>query len=363
MTEGTDQLSPTRLTLARKMRGKTMTETAQLAGVSRQSISAYENARQTPTIDVLKVLAHTLSVPVTFLTAGEVSELSPESVSFRSLSRLPARTRDRAIGAAVVALQMFEWFDRKFVLPDPDIPDWHFVDPETAADSLRAAWGLGTEPAPSLIHLLESRGVRVFAVARVAENWPGLDALSFWHGVTPHILVNTSKPPSRLRMSLAHELGHLVLHQNAGSAASRDAEREAMMFGAAFLLPRESLIASGVRTVDMDALLDLKSVWGASIAAIARRLFEIGLLPKWQYRLAFIEINSRGWRKTEPGERSLPVESSQLLHKVLTSLRSEGITRSEIARRLCLYVDDLNEVLSRLVPTTTLTPHEADSFG
>jgi len=61
------------------------------------------------------------------------------------------------------------------------------------------------------------------------------------------ILVRRSDPSARINFSIAHEIGHLVLHPKDGidcrtqRAASAE-EREADEFAAAFLLPRESLL-------------------------------------------------------------------------------------------------------------------------
>ena len=149
-------------------------------------------------------------------------------------------------------------------------------------------------------------------------------------------------------MSLAHELGHLVLHQGDGFADRQQAEREAATFASAFLLPRASMIASGVRVAKMDTLLDLKHDWGVSIAGLVYRLHTIGMLSERCYRSAFIELSSLGWRLGEPAdsERCIAPESSQLVHKVLTTLRTEGVTRSDVARHCHLYVADLDALLA-----------------
>ena len=195
--------------------------------------------------------------------------------------------------------------------------------------------------------------MRVFSLARLANQWVGLDGLSFWHGITPIVLVDTAMPTSRLRMSLAHELGHLVLHKAHGLADRRVSEHEAAKFAAAFLLPSDSLSTCGIRTYNVDALVQLRAVWGASVAALARRLYEVRMLSEWNYRQVFIQLSILGWRKGEPEdtERPLPSEMSVLLRKVFTTLRTEGTTHPAVAEALNLNIDDLDALLVGLLPT------------
>ncbi len=358
MVYANDPLSPTRLSLARRLRGLKQTEVAVATHISRQSLWAYEHGRQVPNPAIVEQLGDALAVPPAFLTAGDVDEPTADSISFRSLRRLPGRQRDQATAMSTIAIQVSTWIDRLFEVPAVDIPDWQFVEPEIAADSLRGQWGLGYLPVPHLIHHLESRGIRVFSVETIADRWSGMDALSFWYDQTPYVLLNTAKSRSRLRMSLAHELGHLVLHQGDGFANRRDAEREAAQFASAFLMPQSSMLACGVRTADMKTLKGLKHEWGVSIAALVYRLHAVGMLSERRYRSAFIDLTSLGWRLDEPldTEQDITPESSQLLHKVLTELRAEGVLRRDIAHQLHLYPADLDALLMGLVPTIRPDP-------
>ena len=340
-------LNPHRLTVARKRRGWSKRRLAETVGVSRRSLERYERGLQSPTFPVLTRLADELAFRVDFLTADDPSEPAVESFSFRSLSRMPASIRDQAVGAATIAIDITRWLEQLFDLPEPNIPDWELVEPELVAEGLRAEWGLGVQPLPNLTHLLESQGVWVFSLV---EECGHLDAVSFWHDFKPYVLVNTRRSPSRIRMSLAHELGHLVLHRHgANRPAHRIAEHEAQRFAGAFLMPTSSVLAAVPRGALITDLLPYKQTWGVSLQALIYRMHQVGLLTDWQYRMAFIEINQRGWRQEEPNE--FAGESSQILYKALQALRSEGISRSDIAEQLGLYQDDLDTLIFGLAPT------------
>ena len=168
-------LTPSRLVIARKRHGLTLTQLASLTGLSTRSISLYENGHQEPSADTLRQLADALDVSPGFLGAPDVDEIPEDAVSFRALSKMTARQRDRALSAGRVALLISDWIDARFRLPDTDIPRLPGHEPESAAQVVRAHWGLGERPVSNVLHLLESRGARIYSLT--SENTE-LDAFS-----------------------------------------------------------------------------------------------------------------------------------------------------------------------------------------
>ncbi|MBX6355501.1 MAG: ImmA/IrrE family metallo-endopeptidase [Micromonosporaceae bacterium] len=345
MTE-TAPLTPSRLTLARKRRGLTLVQLAAAVGISVRSLSAYENGAQEPGPSTRARLAAALDVPVGFLTASDVDEIPVDAISFRALSKLTAGQRDTARSAARIALLLAEWIEQRFHLPEADVPSLPRLDPETAAEVVRARWGLGVAPLGHLIRLLEAHGVRVFSLAAECAE---VDAFSFvWRG-RPYVLLNTSKSGERGRFDAAHELGHLVLHSEHRVPHGPDAEQEANRFAAAFLMPRASVVAHGLAGATSDRILDGKQVWQVSAMALAHRLHELGLLTDWGYRTACVDLSRRGYRTGEPG--GMARETSPLLHAVFNTLRLDGITPAQVAGELHITTGELNRHIFGLVPT------------
>jgi len=89
-------------------------------------------------------------------------------------------------------------------------------------------------------------------------------------------------------------------------------------------------------------LIDLKSFWGVSLAALAYRMNSLELLTEWTYRSLCIDIAKKGYRTKEPNP--MRQEVSQMLAKVFEVLRGEGVGKSDIANELCLLVEDLNNL-------------------
>lgn len=334
---------PSRLVLARVRRGVTRTGLAEQTNIPVRTLKAYEAGDISPSEDVLDRLATELKFPAGFFMRGTLDVPQPDAVSFRSMAGMTASQRDSAIGAAALAVELSDWIAARFAVPEPDVPSLRGHSPEIAADALRATWGLGERPIKNIIHLLEAHGVRVFSLA---ERNHEVDAFSLWRGACPFVFLNTMKSAEHSRFDAAHELGHLTLHRH-GGPRGKGAEREADVFAASFLMPRGSVVACKPRTPTLEAMVALKRTWNVSVAAMNRRLHDVGVTTDWQYRSVCIDIATSGYRREEPNEA--PRETSQVLQKVFHALRAEGVTRDDVARELCITADELEDLVFGLV--------------
>lgn len=350
---------PSRLTVARHRRGWSKSELAQKTGVSTRTIGAWESDDEdgtSPSDDSLALLARVLQFPMSFFTAGEIDQLSPDSASFRALSSMTAAQRHSALAAGALAIEFSQWLDRRLELPAVDIPDLRGADPEAAAAAVRQHWTIGEKPIGNLVHLLEARGVRVFSLA---EQCHEVDAFSLWRRGTPFMFLNTQKTPEHSRFDAAHELGHLVLHRHGHGGCDgapptqlepdvkrgRQAEDEANAFASALLMPRTTLLAVTPRIPTVAKLIEIKQMWRVSLAALSHRLHRLQVLNDWQYRNLCVEIARHGHRDRELHgitER----ETSQVLAMAFAELRQDsGMTRGDIARSLHLPPSELESMV------------------
>jgi Zn-dependent peptidase ImmA (M78 family) len=336
-----------------------MTRLAELIGVEPRSISAYEKGDFSPDRDKRELLAKALRFPASFFAGDDLEELSPDIASFRAMSKMTAAKRDMALGAGAIARLLNEWIEMRFELPEANLPDLSQEgDPEAAAAAIRQLWGLGELPVKNMVHLLESRGVRVFSLTIDAAE---VDAFSMWHDRKPFIFLNTMKSAEHSRFDAAHELGHLVLHHH-GEPQGQEAEREAHAFAAAFLMPRASIFAHAPRFATVDHLVKLKHYWTVSVAALAYRLHAVGILSEWHYRQLYIGISKRGYRTHEPEESAR--ETSQVLAKVFAALRDESVAKRDIAEQLHITPEDIEQLVFGLTVTgLTGAPAQGGSFG
>lgn len=339
--------NPSRLTFARQRRGVSKTKLAGQVGLTAKSIGLYESGDQVPSDATLKGLAEALEFPVTFFSDGSrLESVTPEGASFRSLSNMTASQRDSALNAGSLAIALSDWIDERFTLPQVNLRQLHQMSPEAAADSLRAAWGLGERPIKNMVHLLEAQGVRVFSLAQECLS---VDAFSLWRDDVPYVFLNTVKSAERSRFDAAHELGHLVMHRH-GGAKGRLAEQEADQFASAFLMPAGSVVAVAPRLPSLRQLVQLKRSWNVSLAALVYRLKALDLITEWHYRTLCIQLGELGYRKNEPN--AIERESSQVLAKIFSVLAAEGTSRQKVAQSLHLQVKDLDALIFGLVGLT-----------
>lgn len=334
-----------RLILARKRRGLTKVRLAERAGLATRTLTSYEIGEREPTDENIEALAAALEFPTSFFHADDVELPSAVSATFRAYSTMTAGQRDQALGAGCLAIELSSWIDGRFRLPQADIPDLAQHDPEIAAAAVRSSWNLGQRPIRNMIHLLESKGVRVFSLSLDFRR--EVDAFSLWRDAVPYVFLNTEKSGERSRMDAAHELGHLVMHRDTPLGV-KEMEDEARRFGSALLMPKEDVTAQvkgGLVTVSN--LITWKHKWNVSVMAIAHRIHALKLINDWQYRLLCMQMSEKGYRRNEPEPSAR--ETSQVLAKVFESLRNEGMTKRKVARELNIREQDLDSAVFGLV--------------
>ena len=328
--------NPSRLAVARKRRGLTKIEFAKRMRVALRSFKAYELGEYPPSNEIVEQMASVSGFPVDFFYGDVLDEPLSDTASFRSMSRMKAGQRAMALSQGAIALHLNQWLEKRFELPEVDLPDLGGEDsPEAAAGALRHHWRIGELPVSNMVHLLESKGIRIFSLAIEARE---VDAFSMWKGDVPFIFLNSKKSAERSRYDAAHELGHLVMHRH-GGPRGKDAEQEANGFASAFLMPRASVLAHAPRFPTLATLVSLKSLWKTSVAALCHRLHDVNMLTEWQYRMLYIQISKRRFRTQEPNPA--PRETSAVLPEIFVELRKEGISRSKVARELTIPEEEL----------------------
>lgn len=341
--------APSRLRLARARLGLTRTKLAQLSGISLRTLTEYENEERPPSDENIARLAHALSVPRSFFERDAIEPVPVEAASFRKLSKASATRRDAVLANAALTLEFFELLEQRFKLPIPDIPTLDKHGPARAADLVRHQWALGDRPISNMLHLLESKGVRVTSLN---QDFGDIDAFCFYRDAAPYVFLNTSKSAERQRFDLAHELGHLVLHSDTEmeTASSKEREAEANEFAANFLMPAGAVRQHSMAGASLSRILAARSYWGVSAMAMTHRLHELHLLSDWQYRSTCLTLSERGFRREEPG--GITPETSQLLRKVLYGSTAR-ISFKAAASELDLNQSEIRSYARDLVPMGT----------
>ncbi|MGQ4374791.1 ImmA/IrrE family metallo-endopeptidase [Streptomyces sp. SAS_267] len=304
------QAHPGMLALARESRGMTqtgvadaMTEASDMAAVVSQGyVSRAESGRLSVGEDRLMLYATALGYPpellcvnpqVSGVGVGLIHHRKRASLSAPALRRIHAQLAlvrlqvSGMAGAAAVPINMHRF-------PQVTLDD--LTTAKDAARQVRRDWGMPAGPVADVIASIEEAGGWV-VVRDLGSDL--LDAVSQWDGrQMPLILVNDRAPGDRCRFSVAHELGHLVMHTEPGTAGEQ--EKQADAFASEFLMPAADIRQSFAGGVDLGRLAELKRVWRVSMSALLRRAVDLNILSDWQYRTVAVEMSALGYRTAEP---------------------------------------------------------------
>jgi len=340
------------LRLARHYWGTTLQELADVIGKTRQFVSQLETGKAKPEITdpVIAPLAEALKVEPRFFYRASVRQIAEEQAHFRKLATTKASTRQTVLARGSVFDEIVEYIDKRVRLPDVDFPDHSGAESneaiERAAEQVRAHWALGLGPIAHMVRVVERAGA---VVAFFQEASTEVDALSITSR-RPVIVRNDAKrSPFRQRFDIAHELGHLVLHEG-HVTGDRKTESEANRFASAFLLPRSTFLKAfpmrGTR-LDWSGIRELKLRFQVSKAAILYRAKSLDLIDDVQYRSAVITLKNRGEGIEEAEDALVEKEDGEIVEQALQILKNaHGIGPAKLARDL----DVKPEFLRRILP-------------
>lgn len=264
----------------RLLRNFSLEELANLVGCSKQAISNYENGNRFPDSKTLRAIANVLKFELEALLKPISVQFNLLEVNYRygndldrseksEIEELAARYLSNYIETEQIAKAIV-----KFENPLSDFEVNNPADAETAAQHLRKRWKLSNGPIYSITKLLEDKGVRVIKIKYNGSLRH--EGLSGWaeNNTVPVIVVNDQqKELTRLRYTLLHELGHLLLTIREG-LADEEIEKICEVFAGSVLIPTEILkseFGKNRTSILMHDLRRIKEFYGISILAIMVR--------------------------------------------------------------------------------------------
>jgi Zn-dependent peptidase ImmA (M78 family)/DNA-binding XRE family transcriptional regulator len=329
------------MTLAREVRGLTQMELSARLDLGQGTLSKYETGFHIPPDELVAEIADKLEFPAAFFfEPGTPYGLPP--FHYRRRKKLSAKTLDKIVAEMNIRrmhlkklLISFSWKTNGFI-PEIDRDEYQGrgkarLTTEDAARLVREMWMVPKGPIGNMIGLLEDNGGVVIPCDFGIDL---LDAMSQRIDGFPILFfVNVNAPADRLRHTLAHELGHMVLH-TVTVKSDEEMEDEADSFAGAFLLPADE-IRPQLRRFDLRQLANMKVYWRVSMAAIAVRAERLKLITPYQSKTFWIEMGRLGYRKREPNEP--PKEHPRLLRQMVGfHINKLGYSFSEMAKLLHL---------------------------
>ncbi len=340
-----------RLRQARLLAGMTQKEVANSLGevgydITAAAISKYEKSQSFPPAQFLLLASSVLDVPSAYFSHQPAKTV--EWLAFRCRKRLSQRERNKikvfASDVAELQIELRELLYPNPELPLPSLPVATLDDAQNAAGQLRKLWKVGDRPLDNLVQTAEDRNVIVIGW----KDETGLfDGLSGQCDGRPIAVINTNVPTDRQRLSLAHEIGHLVM--DVDEKSEFDEEQLAYRFAAALLVPEDHAYRElGIRRnhLNWGELESLKRKYGMSMAAWLMRGRDLGIITENRYIEMYKEFSSRGWRTQEP-EEYLGDEEPLQLRQMAQRAVAEGLISPDRVTRVAVDVLESESYLDR----------------
>ncbi len=335
-----------RLKNARKMRQMSQKALANALGgiVSASAIEKYEKGLMIPTSTVLLELERALKLDSDYFFTPVSVKSDLNKFEFRKKSTLGKKKQEAIMMDVSYQLEKYleienitgcnvDFKIKKFKVND-------MQDAKDAAISLRKKWHLGTDPIANPIALLESEGVKIIQISE-DEKFDGVSITI--DGKIALIVLNANKPEERKRLTLCHELAHLVLNID----ESLDEEKTCNIFASEMLLPSdkfEAIFSKNRKGITLFELREVQREFGISPEAQMLKAHQLGIINDNRYKLFCIRKNQNKELLAKLRETIYPKEETNRFKRlVFMALAKEQISFSKAAAFLGIGVDEVHK--------------------
>ncbi|MBW4888789.1 XRE family transcriptional regulator [Mucilaginibacter sp. HMF5004] len=332
------KFNPQMLKLARELRGYTQTQLSELMGVAQGTISKIEKFGSGFDESLAQLAAKILNLPVSFFDNQDT--IIPIQGEFRrKLSTSVKQLNQNNAKMTIAERQLLKLLDGIEISAN-EIPVWN-VDiegsPSLCAQHIRRIWKIPRGRIDNLTTIVENKGAIIIPLSL-----QDMDGFSMYttNGI-PLIFINKDISADRARLTIAHELAHIILHLSCNVDSSRDRESEAFEFAAELLMPEADIRTQLVR-LNLMTLADLKKYWKTSMQSIIRRSKNLGMLNENQYKYLSIQMSAEGYRTKEP--IFFPHEQPSVLKQIIDAYIDDlDYSIAEIAELLDSSIDEFRE--------------------
>ncbi len=328
------------LVIAREARGLTQWELAELNDIAQGTISKIEDGLLVPSEELAKKFASSLRFPAQFFSIHRRIEWSNVGVGIYRrrvavpvvlLKQCEAKMNIIKLNIAQL-LSAAEAVENQLPYLDPD----EHGGAKKIAQEVRRILRLPPGPVRNLTDAVEALGCIIVPFDFGTRK---IEACSMFVGEVPVIFINQSLNAVRYRWTLAHELGHLIMHRIPSD--SDDQEEQANRFASELLMPEDE-IGPSLLPITIDRLARHKLKWRVSMQAILYHAKNIGVIAERKFRYYCMIINKLGYREVEPHDGDIPKESPRLLRELVDMhLQDLSTTTHGLAQELAIDESDL----------------------
>ena len=325
---------------ARNLNGLSLQDLAEKLSkkISKQALHKYEKGEVIPDSEMINMLCEALNVRPDYFFRETKVELG--EIEFRKLKKLPAKEEVRVIEqtkdylARYIELEEIIGIETEFKNPIAHLPEVNtFEEVENAAKAVRLAWNLGGDSISNAFELLEDKHIKVLEI-NAGDAFDGMQTWVQGKNI-PVIAINKNrvKKDDRVRFTIMHELGHLLLPINK-DLPEKKKESLCHQFAGAMLFPEEAIrmeLGNTRHKLYIQELGPLKQQYGISIQAIVMRLKDLNIITDSYCRQFFFYLGQMNWKVEEPVEY-IGIEKSNRFEQLLfRALAEDQISISKAA--------------------------------
>jgi Zn-dependent peptidase ImmA (M78 family) len=295
------KINHSQLVFAREYRGYSQTELASMiSGLSQSNLSKFEKGFGGLSDDILRRIIGHLDFPESFFERKISNNI--ENAHYRKRVNVSKREKSKIEHGSKLAGYLIDRMAESLEFPTCEIRMIDLDDgytPEAVAKHARRYLGFGDEPVREINSVLEKNGIIIVEMEDDANFFDGVSFIT--DEGYPVIVINSRFSNDRKRFTVAHELGHIIMHLSESFIFPdyRNKEDEANRFASEFLMPSD-VIENSLRNLNISHLGELKRYWLTSMASLIRRARDLGCITDTKYKNYNIELSRRGHKREEP---------------------------------------------------------------
>lgn len=305
----------------RELNGLSRKELANKLATTEQTISQYENNKIIPNIGVFNKLSNEFNVSSQYFLKRSCIDkyvTSEEHVAYRADDRSSRKKTKFELQYLNFVDYYINYFESFLKVPQNNIDELQkestkilnsVSNRSVAIDKVAniARDFLEITDNRNLMFNLEKSGIYILEKKNLGHTIDAYSTLT--DNGRPFIVLGTyRKSAVRRTFDLAHELGHILLHQDVDMAILekeeyKAVEKEASEFASALLLPKDQFLRDCGNLNHFSnplSYISLKKKYYVSIAALEMRAYKLGLLTYQQNRLFYAKINKLDYKNIEP---------------------------------------------------------------
>ena len=339
-----------RLVNARKIRCMSQRELcSKVQGqISSTAIEKYEKGLMMPSSSVLILLSQALSMNLDYFFRPFTVDIDTDKFEFRKSSSLGVKKVESLKYTVCAEIEKYLEIESILEIKSSFTLDYSNMvvegenDAISLAQRLRSDLNIGSDAIVSAVELLESCGVKIIEIDH-DEKFSGTCNTA---GSIPVIVINKNMTSERKRITIFHELGHLLMH----FADGVDEEKMCTIFANEVLIPSQKFIGIlGASRHDI-SLVELQAIqreYGISVDALMAKAAQLNIITSRRYTSYYKKKNALKEFRDAVDVSIYPMEQTKRFERlVYRALASEIISTSKAAALLDISVNEVRNSLN-----------------